>query len=65
MTALGLGCVKTPAPAAIVENLKAIAHYESQIILRTYAPMPCQSIFHISPMYEFPHSLGQKANNSL
>jgi hypothetical protein len=39
MSETGLGCVKTPAPAASVENLKAIAHYERQIILRTYSPM--------------------------
>src|ERR1700682_4143859 len=35
MSAMGLGRVKTPTPAARVENLGAIAHHESQIILRT------------------------------
>jgi hypothetical protein len=44
MSVLGLGCVKTPTPAARVENLGAIAHHKSQIILRTNDSMPRKGI---------------------
>ncbi len=55
MSLTGLGCVKTPAPAASVENLKAIAHYE----LRSDA-MSENRIFHISPMYETTRRAGRR-----
>jgi hypothetical protein len=35
--ALGLGRVKTPAPAARVEYLGGFAHHESQVMLRSAA----------------------------
>ena len=39
MSHMGLGCVKTPTPAARVENLAAIAQHERHIILRTIDSM--------------------------
>jgi hypothetical protein len=41
---LGLGRVKTPTPVARVENLGAIAHHKSQIMLRTNGSMPRKGI---------------------
>jgi hypothetical protein len=44
MSGLGLGCVKTPAPAARVEESRGIARRGSQILLRTHSSMPCGRI---------------------
>jgi hypothetical protein len=58
MSELGLGCVKTQAPAACVEYLGGIAYRESQILLRLDAARE-NSIFHTSLIFEFSHSQGQ------
>src|SRR5439155_15113064 len=43
-TGVGLGRVKTPAPAARVKYLGGFAHLESQIMLHTCGPMLCWRI---------------------
>src|ERR1017187_11004539 len=64
MSALGLGRVKTPTPAArrnIFDKLRVIrtdntADIRLDAMLENY-------IFYISRMYEFSHSLGHKRTN--
>jgi hypothetical protein len=60
MSALGLGCAKTPAPAAHVENIsKKLRIMESNDAARaTFDGLLENCIFYISPMYEFLHSQG-------
>jgi hypothetical protein len=61
MSQLGLGCVKTQAPAACVEYLGGIAVLPESN-LTAYISLdaaPENSIFHTSLIYEFSHSQGQ------
>src|SRR5262245_57347728 len=61
MSALGLGCAKTPALALHVEISRSNCISESQIILHTPGSMPCWRIvfFYISRMYEFLYQNSQ------
>jgi hypothetical protein len=61
MSQLGLGCVKTQAPAVCVEYLGGIAVLPESN-LAAYISLdaaPENSIFHTSLIYEFSHSQGQ------
>src|SRR5215831_3310641 len=60
MTALGLGCAKTPAVAPHVEISPSNCIPESQIILHTRSfSLRENCVFYILRMYEFLHNQGQ------
>jgi hypothetical protein len=63
-SAQGLGCAKTPALAPHVEISLINCISESQNILHARCLVE-EGIFYISRMYEFLHSQGHKAKNSM
>src|SRR5215470_15724093 len=60
-SALGLGCAKTPAPAAHVETSQRNCAPWSRIVLRArFDTLLENCIFYTSQLYEFSHRLGHK-----
>src|SRR5262249_1361447 len=60
MSALGLGCAKTPASAAHVETSRRNCAPWSRMMLRARCSIPCWRIVFstFSQLYEFSHRLG-------